>query len=88
MRTTLRIEDDLLQELKRLARKENIPVTRLINRMLSTSLRSSQNTKSPKRPYREKTYDLGKPTINLDKALMIAAEMENQEIIRKLELRK
>ena len=41
------------------------------------------------RPYRLTTHALGlRPGINLDKALQLAAELEDAETIRKLELRK
>jgi hypothetical protein len=41
------------------------------------------------RPYRVRTRDLGAlPGVNLDKALQLAGEMEDAEIIRKMRLGK
>jgi hypothetical protein len=88
MRTTLCIEDSLLEELKALARREKIPVTRMVDRGLQSGLRALREDQGPKRPYHEETCELGEPRFPLEKALKIAAEMEDEEILRKLELRK
>jgi hypothetical protein len=88
MRTTLRIEDGLLDELKALAQREHIPLTGVVNRVLQAGLRALREDRQPSEPYHEPTCDLGRPRFPLDKALKIAAQMEDQEILRKLELRK
>lgn len=46
--------------------------------------------KAVSRPYRMPTSNLGpvRPGINLDKALQLAAELEDEEIIHKVELGK
>lgn len=86
MRTTVRIEDDLLRELKAQARRQNVPMTRLLNRALRAGLRAAR----PRRRalYREQTYAMGVPGVELDKALGVAAALEDEEILRKLALRK
>lgn len=41
------------------------------------------------RPYRAPVYELGvRPGVDLDKALALAGDLEDAEIVRKLELRK
>ena len=42
----------------------------------------------PRRRYREDVADLGEPHVNLDRALAIAARLEDDETLRKLEQRK
>ena len=37
------------------------------------------------RRYREKTYDMGPPKVDLTKALRLAGELETEEILRKME---
>ncbi len=38
------------------------------------------------KPFRTRTHDLGlRPGVNLDKALQLAGEFEDQEIVRKLQ---
>ena len=88
MRTTLRIEDDLLRELKQQADAQNIPLTRLVNRVLRVGLASLREARAPKSPYRERVIDLGRPAVDLEKALLVASRLEDEEILRKLSLRK
>lgn len=86
MRSTVRIDDDLLLELKEQARKENISLTRLLNRTLRAGIQASRS-RSPRKPrYREKTYPMGAAGVDLHKALALAAELEDEEIIRKMAL--
>lgn len=88
MRTTVRVEDDLLERLKVQARKEKVSLTRLINRTLKVGLQAG-GARRPNRPvYRERTQALGAPRVSLDKALALAAALEDEEIARKLALRK
>ena len=88
MRTTVRVDDDLLDRLKMQARKENVSLTRLINRTLKAGLQAGA-ARRPKRPvYREHSHPLGTPEVRLDKALALAAALEDEEITRKLALRK
>ena len=88
MRTTVRVEDELLERLKAQARKEKVSLTRLINRTLKAGLQAG-GARRPKRPaYRERPYALGTPRVALDKALALAAALEDEELARKLALRK
>ena len=88
MRTTLRIDDSLLRELKALARKKNVPLTRIVDTALHSGLQAMREPASAGTPYQEETFDMGKPHIPLDKALSISTAMEDDEIVRKAELRK
>ena len=88
MRTTLRIDDSLLQELKGVAHDENIPFTQLINRVLRAGLRAQNNLVRSSPEYQEGVCELGKPFVNLDKALAISTQIEDKEILRKIEVRK
>jgi hypothetical protein len=88
MRTTIRVEDELLERLKAQAQKEKVSLTRLINRTLRTGLQAGA-ARRPKRPiYRERPHALGTPAASLDKALALAAAIEDEEILHKLALRK
>jgi hypothetical protein len=81
MRTTVRIDDDLLQQIRDRAHRENTSVTKLLNETLRRGL--SQKPQRPK-PFKQKTYDMGPPLIDLTKALSLAFEMEDEETIRKM----
>jgi hypothetical protein len=85
MRTTVRIDDDLLRDLKEEAHREGTSLAKLVNRTLRRGVvASEQSGKQARPPYRQKTYCMGEPKVNLDKALALAAAMEDEETIRKL----
>jgi hypothetical protein len=86
MRTTVTLDDDVAAKLKRLARERDISFKEALN----SSVRRGIERGEPKsRPYHVRTRDLGvRPGVNLDKALQLAGEMEDAEIIRKMRLGK
>lgn len=88
MRTTVRIDDELLRTLKEQARRQNISLTRLLDRTLRVGMQASREPRRPRRRYREHTHAMGAPSVMLDKALALAAALEDKEIIRKMMLRK
>lgn len=81
MRTTVRIDDGLLRELKKRAAAEKVSLGEVVNRVLRQGLTAPAARKSR---YREKTHAMGRPLINLDKALSIAFELEDEEMLRKM----
>jgi len=88
MRTTVQIDDDLLRDLKEQAHREGTSLARLINRVLRVGMSASQRANKPVRPYREKAFRMGEPTVNLDKALAMAAASEDEGVREKLARRK
>jgi hypothetical protein len=88
VRTTLTLEDRLFKELKQLAHETDAPLKEVIDKALREGLQRLRAAPRSK-PYRAKTFNLGQPTgINLDKALDLAAAGEDEEIVRKMALRK
>ena len=88
MRTTLRIDDALLRELKEKASEENTSMTRLVDRILRAGLRAEQHEKRRSGRHREDTFSMGRPSIDLTKALAVSSALEDDEILRKDRLRK
>jgi len=88
MRTTVRIEDDLLLELKDKATQEKSSLTRVLNRTLRAGLRAAHRAKKPRRDYHEVTHSMGTPRVDLTKALSLATRLEDDETARKTQLRK
>ena len=88
MRTTIRIEDDLLERLKQQAVSENVSLTNLVNRTLRAGMQRSRATARRRSQYLERTYSMGAPRFDLDKALALAAQLEDEEVVRKIALRK
>ncbi|MCE9556898.1 MAG: ribbon-helix-helix protein, CopG family [Planctomycetes bacterium] len=85
MRTTLRIDDDLMRELRKKAAAEKVSLAELCNQVLRQGLASKP---SVRQPFREQVFSMGTPRVNLDTALALAAQDEDAEIARKLVLRK
>lgn len=86
MRTTVTLDPDLAARLKALARERGVSFKEALNSVLRRGLTEGDEGA---RPYRQRTYTMGaRPGIDLTKALQLAAELEDEEIVRKLELRK
>ena len=88
MRSTVRIDDDLMMELKERARRENLSQTRMLNRLLREGIEASRGRHAKRVRYRETTVAMGTPRVDLDKALALAADFEDEEILRKMALSK
>lgn len=89
MRTTLTLNDSLVNELKILAQETGKPFKQVVNETLSIGLQQYRK-QSQNRPYCLKPSKLGPlcSNINLDKALQLADALENEAIITKLERHK
>lgn len=86
MRTTLTLEDDLVTKLRQVAQERKISFKAAVNGALRAGLAGSQTTG---KRYRMPTQDMGvRQGVDLDRALRLAGELEDAEILRKLELRK
>jgi hypothetical protein len=87
MRTTIRIDDDLMSELKQHAQLEKVSLTQFVNRLLRRGLATGRATR-PTRPFRQKTFRMGAAAFDMNKAVAFASTLEDEEILRKLTLRK
>ncbi|AKS43198.1 ribbon-helix-helix protein, CopG family [Wenzhouxiangella marina] len=89
MRTTLTIDDELARQLKQRALDTGRSFKDVVNDALRDGL-ARTGAANPGRPYRIETARLGRtrPGIDLDKSLQLAGELEDEEVLRKLEQRK
>lgn len=89
MRTTLTLDDQLAAALKKRAFETGKSFKEVVNEALRTGLNADQALPKAK-PFKVKAVSMGGPLpgINLDKALQLAGELEDEEIIRKMQLRK
>jgi hypothetical protein len=86
MRTTVTLDPDVAAMLKETARQRGTSFKEVLNTSVRRGLGSET---SVPQPYRLPTRRLGaRPGIDLDRALGLAAELEDAEIRRKLDLRK
>ena len=88
VRTTVRVDDELLERLKAQAHREKVSLTRLLNRALKAGLQAGGARLRAQPAYRERVHAMGVPRLALDKALALAAALEDEEIVRELMLRK
>ena len=88
MRSTVRIDDDLMVALRARASEEGISLTRVLNRVLRVGMAAPKRDRSKARPYRQRTFAMGQPLVDLDKALALSDRLEEEEAARKLSLRK
>jgi len=87
MRTTVTLDPDVAAKLKEETRKRGISFKEALN---SSVRRGLERGDAKPRPYRlPPPQRMGaRPGVNLDKALQLAGELEDAEIIRKLQLGK
>jgi len=88
MRTTLTLEDSIAQAFKDEAHRSGRSFKAVANDALRRGLSASAR-QSPRR-WKQRTASLGGPLPGVDqtKALVLAGALEDDEIARKLELRK
>ena len=85
MRTTLTLDDDVVAKLRQIARERDISFKQALN----DALRQGLEGRPAARRFRVKPRRLGlRRGIDLDKAILLAAELEDAETIRRVELRK
>jgi ribbon-helix-helix CopG family protein len=88
MRTTLTVDDELLDRLRREARRGKIPFRTALERALRLGLDRMQ-PRQRRRPFKQRTFRLGHPPgSRLDKALQLAALLDDEEVVRKMMLGK
>jgi hypothetical protein len=86
MRTTVTLDPDVASSLRELAREYGISFKEALNRTVRSGLAARRGGRVP---YRTPSRPLGlRPGVDIDKALQLAGELEDAEIVRKLELRK
>ena len=87
MRTTVTLDGDVEALLRRQMKRKGLSFKQALNEAIRTGL----STPAPKaaKPYALPTFKMGyRPEAALDKALSLAAALEDEEIARKLSLRK
>jgi len=89
MRTTLKIEDKLAKALKALAHRSGKPFKSVVNETLQAGLTAS-NVLPKLRPYAVEPQHMGAVLdyLNLNTDLALADRFEDEELIRKLQLKK
>lgn len=85
MRITLQIDDDLLDALNQEAEAKKMPLAELVNRTLRDRTSFPNSSRSSTAPASElPSCRLGTARVPIVKALALAAELEDEETLRKL----
>jgi hypothetical protein len=86
MRTTVTLDPDVEAKLRAVTRERGVSFKAALNEAVRAGLTAGA---APSRRFRVHARPMGiRPNINVDKALSLATEMEDTEILRKLALRK
>jgi hypothetical protein len=81
MRTTVTLDPDTEALIKRAMRERGISFKQAVNDAIRSGLTDARAAEE----YTFPTYDLGEPKVDLTKALQLAGELEDLEIVRKLQ---
>ena len=79
MRTTVTLDDDTLALIQRRMRERGVSFKTALN----DAIREGAERRPAPTPFVTRSADLGVPTVNLDRALQLAAELEDEELIRR-----
>ena len=86
MRTTVTLDADVAAKLKAVARQRGISFKQALNQAVRSGL---SGRRASGRRFMQYTQPMGlRPGFDLDKAMKLAAALEDEEIVRKLEARK
>jgi hypothetical protein len=83
MRTTVTLTPEAEAAIKKEMRERNLSFKDALNEAIMRGV-----AERPPYEFRTRTHRMGKPRVNLDKANQIAAELENEEILRKMSMGK
>lgn len=79
MRTTVTIDPDVQALLHKAMRERGEPFKQVLNAAIRDGLRAGE--RKPAKPFRQRTFDLGRPLVDLTKALSLAAELEDASTV-------
>jgi len=79
MATTETLDEDVLQIIRRRMSQEQVSFKTALN----DAIRDGATGRPEPQKFRTQTADLGVPTVNLDRALQLAGELEDEELIRR-----
>lgn len=79
MRTTVTLDDDVVQLIHRRMRERQVSFKKALN----DAVRDGAAGRPAPGKFTTRTANLGVPAVNLDRALQIAADLEDEELIRR-----
>ncbi len=86
MRTTVTLDPDVEALLRKAMRERDEPFKQVLNAAIREGLTTARRKAA--KPFRQTTFDLGQPLVDLTKALSLAAELDDAETIAKMQRRR
>lgn len=80
MRTTVTLDPDVEQLVRRRMREREQSFKQALNDLI----RSGAIERSPAAPFRTATASMGASRVNLDRALQVVGDLEDDELVRKM----
>jgi hypothetical protein len=80
MRTTVTLDPDVEQIVRRRMRERN----QSFKAALNDAVRAGVTAPARRRPFQTKVAAMGESTVSLDRALQVAGELEDDELMRRL----
>jgi hypothetical protein len=84
MRTTVTLDPDVEQIVRRRMRERDLSFKEALNDLIRTGALEP----AARKPFRTSTASLGVSQINLDRALQVVADLEDDELVRKARARR
>lgn len=86
MRTTVTIDPDVQVLLRKAVRESGEPFKQVLNNAVRDGLLNAHRKKAAKadKPFKQRTFNMGLPLVDLTKANALAGELEDQELIPKM----
>jgi hypothetical protein len=84
VRTTITLTPEAEALVRKAMQERRLSFKQVVNEAIMTALAAQER----RAPVHFPTYDMGPPRVNLDKALQLAGELEDEEILRKMSMGK
>jgi hypothetical protein len=84
MRTTVTLDPDTAALVRQRMRERGVSFKEAVNDAIRAGLAGD----APRQAFETRTAALGTPAVNLDRALQVAADLEDEELVRKTRLGK
>ena len=79
MRTTLTLDDDIAIQIERLRKERDLTLKDAINQALRRGLSDMRKPPAERKPFRTKTYNMGRPLIDIDNVAEAIAFAEGDD---------
>lgn len=85
MRTTVTLDPDVEALLRKAVRERGEPFKQVLNAAVREGL--SGGKRRPAKRFKQRTFDMGRPLVDLTKALSLAAELQDTESVARISRR-